>query len=369
MTYPTAKTGILKTKPYVGGDVNPSGVPRRIGLSSNENPLGPSPKAIKAMQEALPKAHLYPSGAANDLRQAIAKHHDIEPTNIVCGGGSEDLLKQIISCYTAPGDEVLFSHYSFRLYFISAHCADAVPVMVPAPNYVPDVDEILNAVTPKTKVVLIDNPANPIGGYIPFSEVKRLHAGLPSDVVLVLDGAYAEYMQGYEEFDAGSQMVEEFENVVMTRTFSKFYGLAGVRVGWCYAPDHMCEILNRNRLPFAANGLAQPAAIASLQDTEYAKQVLGQHTDTLQRFMGDLNSLGLEYINSVTNFVLVRFPDLTSQNAKNAYDYFTNIGISTRPVAGYDLPKWLRISLGTDDQMKTFVQELDKFLNTRRASA
>jgi len=349
------KPGILKITPYIGGDINPPGVTRLVGLSSNENALGPSPKAISAIQENLPSIHLYPSGGAHKLRKVIAKHHHLDPDRIVCSNGSEELIQLLIQGYAGVNDEVLFSQYAFFTFKIFTNCVGATAVETPAPNLSIDIDQIIANITPHTRVVLIDNPSNPIGSLVKSNDIRRLHAALPSNVLLVLDSAYAEYVAD-PDYTAGQDLVEEFDNVVMTRTFSKFYGLAGIRIGWCYAPPNVVDVLHRIRPPFSTNSLAQIAAEAALSDKEYITAVRNHYLEVLPWFMEQLDGIGLNYIPSVTNFVLVKFLD-----SPKVYTYLASKGIIVRPVGNYGLDEWLRISLGRKKDMEQVILALQEF--------
>src|SRR5918998_500201 len=261
---PEPRPGVMQIEAYVPGKSAASGVAKIHKLSSNETPLGPSPKAVEAIRSA-DHLELYPDGSATCLREAIGAKYGLDPKRIVCGAGSDELLSLITHAYVGPGDEGIFSEHGFLVYRIAILAAGGVPVVAPEKDYHADVDAILAKVTPKTKIVFLANPNNPTGTYIPFDEVKRLHAGLPAHVVLVLDAAYAEYVRR-NDYESGLELVATAENVVMTRTFSKIYGLANLRLGWMVAPAHIIDAVDRIRGPFNINGPAMAAGVPALQD-------------------------------------------------------------------------------------------------------
>ena len=245
---PQPNPGILDIAAYVPGKSGAKGT-KIFKLSSNESPLGASPLAVEAYRSNAGSLELYPDGTATVLRDAIASRYGLKPENIVCGAGSDELLQLLAHAYLSPGDEAIYSQYGFLVYPIAIHSNGAVARVAPEKKLVADVDAILNLVTPKTRMVFLANPNNPTGTYLPFSEVKRLHAALPKTVLLVLDAAYAEYVRR-NDYESGIELVSTFDNVVMTRTFSKIHGLAGLRLGWVYCPQHVADVLNRIRGPF-----------------------------------------------------------------------------------------------------------------------
>lgn len=352
------KPGILNIRPYVGGeDIVPKGCQAKVLLSSNENPFGPSPLAIKAIQEQATRGHIYPSGSSRKLREAIAEFHGLDADRILCTSGSEDGLTQLIRAYAGPGDEVLFSRHAFSLYGIVSLAVGATPVPADTSNYNIDVDSLLAAVTGRTKMVILDNPRNPIGSYLSRYEVLRLRQNLPENVLLVLDSAYAEYMT-QEDYTAGIDMVNQFENVVMTRTFSKFYALAGLRLGWMYSSPQIIDVINRIRLPFCCNSLVQEAGMAALSDVAHQEKVRSHNSTMLSWFMGELDKLRLPYVPSVTNFVLTEFQPEGPTSADNVYLYLAREGYIVRPVKGYGLPNHLRITLGLEEDMRALLSLL-----------
>lgn len=350
--------GIYNIKPYIGGeDIIPKGFQSKVLLSSNENPFGPSPKVVQTIQENLSRLHIYPSGSAKILKESIASFHGINPEMVMCTNGSEEGLTLLIRAFAGPGDEVVFSQYAFSIYNIATQSTGATPIKASAPNYTTDVDQILKCVTDKTKIVVIDNPSNPIGGYLPKVEIQRLHNNLRPDILLILDSAYAEYMQA-KDYSPGIELVEQYENVIMTRTFSKFYALAGLRLGWLYAQPRLYDFVNRIRPPFCCNMLAQKCGVAALQDQEHQQKVISHQQEVLLWFMKELDLLNISYIPSVTNFVTAEFAD-----AESVYLRLAQEGYIVRPLKPYQLNNHLRITLGKKEDMEKVIAILASFLN------
>ncbi len=355
--------GILNIKPYIGGeDIIPKGYTCKVLLSSNENPFGPSLRVLQVIKDAAKRAHVYPSGSSRILKEAIAEFHGLDKDRILCTNGSEDGLTLLIRTFAGVGDEVLFSAHAFSLYGIVSLAVGATPVAAPARKYNIDVDALLAAVSPRTKIVILDNPRNPIGSYIGRDEVLRLRQNLPDHVLLVLDSAYAEYMTA-EDYTAGIDLVDQFDNVVMTRTFSKFYALAGLRLGWMYGPAQIIDWVNRIRAPFCCNSGVQEAGIAALVDVEHQDLVRHHQQTMLPWFMDKLGTLGLNYVPSVTNFVLVEFESEGPFTADAVYLRLAEDGYIVRPVKGYGLPNHLRITLGAQKDMEAVVSILESFLD------
>ena len=315
---PTPKPGILEVSLYVGGRSHLPGVERVIKLSSNESPIGPSPKAVEAVGAAAHNLELYPDGSARALRQAIGEVHGLDPDRIVAGGeGSGPLLTLLANAYLQPGDEAVLSRHAFLVYEIITRANSAVPVMVPEKTtnrgIKVDVDAMLAAVTPKTRMVYIANPNNPTGSYLNRDEMARLHAGLPQGVLLVIDAAYAEYVTA-KDYEAGIELVTRNANVVMTRTFSKLYGLAGLRLGWLYAPAAICDVLNRIRGPFNTSALQQQVGAVAVRDREHFWKSVDHNNKWLPWITEEIRKTGLRVDDSAANFVLIHFP----QGDKNA---------------------------------------------------
>src|ERR1051325_11091381 len=278
-TRPQPRKGVLDIDAYVPGKSSAPGVAKVFKLSSNETPLGPSPKAIAAYNEAGRHLEDYPDGAASDLREAIGRAFGLDPARIVCGAGSDDLLNLLARAYLSDGDEAIHNTHGFLVYPIATMGTGAKPIVAPEKNYTADVDAILAAVTPRTKVVFLANPNNPTGTYVPFDEVKRLQRALPPHVLLVLDAAYAEYVRR-NDYESGIELVATSDNVVMCRTFSKIYGLAGLRLGWLYGPAHAVDAINRIRGPFNVGAPSIAAGVAAIADTAHVRSE--EHTSELQ---------------------------------------------------------------------------------------
>lgn len=337
------QSGILEIALYQGGASTLAGQSNVLKLSSNENPLGASDAAKEAVVRASHELHRYPSTDHASLRAAIGEVWDVDPARVFCGVGSGEVLKLLSEAYAGPGDEVLFTEHGFSMYPIYAHACGATPVVVPEKDRVVDVDAILGACTGKTKLVLIANPANPTGTMIGQAEVARLAAGLPKQALLVLDGAYAEFVDG---FDAGKALVEARENVVMTRTFSKIYGLGGMRVGWGYGPQAIIDVLNRIRGPFNLSAAALAAAEAAVRDTAHTEKCRVENARCRDWLANALAEVGVPSDTSTANFILARFADEAEASACD--EHLRSAGIIVRKVAGYGLPNCLRITVGDE---------------------
>jgi histidinol-phosphate aminotransferase len=358
---PAPKPGILDIEAYVPGK---SAAPKGITLhklSSNETPIGPSPRAVEAMQAAAAHLELYPDGQATALRKAIAEAHGLNPANILCGNGSDELLGLLCSGYLAPGDEAIHTEHGFLVYDIYIRAAGGTPVVARETQARADVDAILACVTERTKLVFLANPNNPTGTYLPFDEVRRLHAGLPGHVILVLDAAYAEYVRR-NDYGAGIELVSEASNVVMTRTFSKIHGLAALRIGWMYAPEAIVGALNRIRGPFNINALAIAAGAAAIGDRAHVERAVAHNSQWLEWLTGRLEALGLTLTPSVGNFVLVHFPEETGFGAAEADAYLTERGFILRRVTGYGFPNAMRLTVGSEEANRGVVAALADFL-------
>ena len=360
---PQAKAYIQDMAPYVPGRSKVDGVSKVAKMSSNECVFGASPKAIEAYQGEADSLLRYPDPESVDLRQTIAELHGLPFDQLICGAGSDELLTLLIHAYAGPGDEVIYSQYGFMVYPIQTKAAGATGVPVPnGEGWAASVDGILAAVTEKTKLVFIDNPCNPTGGYLPWAEVERLHAGLPETVVLVLDGAYAECVTA-NDYHAGADLVARAKNVIMTRTLSKQYALAALRVGWAYGPPEIIDILNRVRMPFNVNVHAGKAAVAAIKDQDHLATSKAFNAEWRDYLTAGFNALGLDVVPSQTNFVLVGFPDEEAYSAENAYAYLTEMGFLVRWLPGQGLANHLRITVGTEEQNRAIVDLLRSFLN------
>jgi histidinol-phosphate aminotransferase len=357
---PVPQPGILDIAPYVGGEAKAPGFDKPIRLASNESALGPSAKVIAAYRALADEIFRYPDGNSTALRQALGKLHGIDPARIVCGGGSDDVINLLTSAYAGPGDEVLYGRHGFSLYPIAARTAGATPIAVPEKDLTFDVDATLARVTPKTKLVFIANPNNPTGTFIPREAMKRLHAGLPTSVLLVIDAAYAEFVMR-NDYEPGIELASREPNVVMTRTFSKIYALGGMRIGWCYGSAAIADVINRIRAPFNVSSAAQAAGVAAVEDVAAVDRAR-EHNDIWRPWLArELTALGLALTPSVANFVLARFPGGAAQ-ADAAWEFLRQRGILVRKVGVYHLPDCLRITIGKEDEMHAVVAALAEFL-------
>ncbi|MEY3082104.1 MAG: hypothetical protein RJA94_2089 [Pseudomonadota bacterium] len=357
---PQPKPGILDIAAYVPGKSTAKGA-KVHKLSSNESPIGSSRKAIEAYKAAAGALELYPDGAATLLRNAIAGRFGLKPERIVCGAGSDELLQLIAHAYLSPGDEAIYSQYGFLVYPIAIQSNGATPVVAPETDFLADVDAILARVTARTKIVFLANPNNPTGRYLPFSEVKRLHSGLPANVLLVLDAAYAEYVR-HNDYEAGIELVARSDNVIMTRTYSKIFGLAALRLGWAYCPSHVADVLNRVRGPFNISAPAIAAGVAAISDQEFVERAVAHNEQWLPWMSSELSSLGLDVTPSVGNFVLVHFPANDKHHAHAADAFLQEHGFVVRRMDAYSLPNALRITIGTEEANHGLVACLKAFL-------
>ncbi len=348
--------GIMEIALYQGGASHLDGVRNVLKLSSNENPLGPSDAAKEAVVRASHDLHRYPPTDHAALRQAIGEVWGVDADRVFCGVGSGEVLKLLSEAYAGPGTEIVFTEHGFSMYPIYAHACGATPVVVAEHERVVDVDAILAACTDTTRLVFIANPANPTGTMVGAADIARLAAGLPPQALLVLDGAYAEYVDG---FDAGKSLVETRENVVMTRTFSKIYGLGGMRVGWGYGPQPVIDVLNRIRGPFNLSGAALAAAEAAVRDTDHTEKCRIENAKWREWMATALAELGVPSDTSTANFVLARFTDEAEAKACDAH--LRSEGIIVRQVAGYGLPHCLRITVGDESACRRVVHAVAQF--------
>ena len=359
MSPPKPRPGVLNVAPYVGGLHSVEGIGEAIVLASNETPLGPSERAVRAYEAASRALHRYPDGHATDLRAMLGRSFGCDKDRIVCGAGSDEVIQLLIRAYSGVGDEVLYSRHGFSIYRIFATGVGATPVAAPEKVLTADVDALLSKVTERTRLVFLANPNNPTGSYLPAAELQRLRDNLPAEVLLVIDAAYAEYVNR-NDYTAGIDMVDRHDNVVMTRTFSKIYGLAALRLGWAYCPAGVADVLNRLRGPFNVNEPAQLAGIAALEDTRHIEESQAHNAKWLPWLATTLGGLGLTAHPSVGNFVLAQFPDV--QSADGAYEYLLTQGIITRKLGSYDLPDCLRISIGLESEMRALADALARHL-------
>ncbi|PIW28939.1 MAG: histidinol-phosphate transaminase [Rhodospirillales bacterium CG15_BIG_FIL_POST_REV_8_21_14_020_66_15] len=362
MSAPRPQPGIMEIAPYKGGESKIAGADTVIKLSSNEGAFGPSPAAVRALEGAARSIHRYPDGHAPELRAAIAARYGLEPERLILGAGSDEIINMLCQAYTGPGDVVLYSEHGFLMYGISAMAAGATPVKAPETNLKADVDALLAAVTERTRLLFVANPNNPTGTYLTADEMRRLRDGLRDDVLLVIDGAYAEYVVGTPGYTDGMDMVRAADNVVMTRTFSKMYGLGGARLGWAYVPEAVADVLNRIRGPFNVSIPAQAAGLAAFNDTAFTDMCRAHNDEWLKRTQDALRQIGLFVPDGVGNFVLARFPDTPGRTAEEADAHLKSRGIIARRVAGYGLPDCLRITIGKAEEMEAVIKALREFM-------
>jgi histidinol-phosphate aminotransferase len=352
--------GIMDITPYVGGESKIPGVSRIIKLASNEGAFGPSPKAVAAFTAHAGEMHRYPDGGCTALREAVAARYGLDAGRIVFGAGSDELIGLLCRAYAGLGDEVLYSEHGFLMYPIAAKSASATPVAAPDQGLAADVDAILAKVTKRTRIVFVANPNNPTGTYLPRAELARLRAGLRDDILLVIDAAYSEYID-LPDFSSGLELVDGGANTVMTRTFSKIYGMGGLRLGWAYCPAAVADVLNRVRNPFNVSSAAQAAGLAAFGDTDFVAMVKKHNDEWLPWTAEQVRKLGLEVPSSVGNFILVRFPAAQGRDALSADAFLKSRGIIVRRMAGYGLPDALRVTIGRDDEMGAFIGALSEF--------
>ncbi|MBP1852181.1 pyridoxal phosphate-dependent aminotransferase [Rhizobium halophytocola] len=358
---PVPRKGILDIAAYVPGKEHAPGVARVFKLSSNETPLGPSPHAIEAFRQSVGHLELYPDGQATALREAIASVHGLNTANILCGNGSDELLGLLCQCYLSAGDEGIITEHGFLVYKIQILGSGGTPVVVKEKDCQVDVDAILAAVTQKTKIVFIANPGNPTGTYLPVSEVRRLQAGLPRHVLLVLDAAYAEYVRE-SDYEAGIELVSNSRNVVMTRTFSKIYGLAALRIGWMYAPLDIIDAVNRLRGPFNLNAPAIAAGAVAIRDRDFVETAIEHNLLWLDKLTHAFEAIGLKVTPSVTNFLLIHFPDVDGKRSDDADAFLTSRGYILRAVKGYGFANSLRMTVGTEEANRGVIETLGEFM-------
>lgn len=352
--------GIEEIALYEGGESHLAGRDDVLKLSSNENPFGSPDAAKEAVLRSAHSLHRYPSSDHASLRNTIAEVHGLDPDRIVCGCGSDEILCFLCQGYAGPGDEVIYTEHGFSMYRIYALGAGATPVVASERDRCVDVDAIVGKVTEKTRLVFIANPANPTGTMIGGNEVTRLADSLPSHVLLVLDGAYAEYVDGY---DGGAALVDARDNVVMTRTFSKLYGLGGLRIGWGFGPRHVIDTLNRLRGPFNLSGTQLAAAEAAMRDRAWADQCRKDNARMRIWLSKALADLGVPSDASSANFILARFADEAEANACD--EVLRDDGIIVRRVGGYGLPHCLRITVGGEADCRRVVASISHFRETQ----
>jgi histidinol-phosphate aminotransferase len=363
MTAPTPRPEILTISPYVGGESSIPGVNRSYKLSSNEGAFGVPPLAQKALREVAAETFRYPDGGADRLREAIGKRWDLDPARIVCGAGSDDLLYQLCLAYGGQGRDIIMSAHGFTIYFIAGTYAGSRVIKVPERNLQPDLDAMLAAVSPSTKAVFIANPNNPTGAMITESEMTRFRAALPPEVLLVIDSAYAEYITR-DDYNAGERLVDATNNTVMTRTFSKVFGLGGIRLGWCYGPPGVIDVLNRIRGAFNVSVAAQMAGIAALQENGWVEKGCAHNAEWRPRLAAGIEAAGIKVWPGEGNFVLADFG--VSETANAADLFLRQRGLIVRQVGAYGLPQCLRITVGTAEECGMIIEGLADFMKQAR---
>jgi len=348
--------GIMEIALYEGGKSVIAGREDVLKLSSNENPLGAPPAAQAALAEAAKGLHRYPSTDHAELRAAIGAVHGLDPARIICGVGSDEVLQFVCQAFSGPGDEIIHTEHGFSMYPVLIHMAGATPICVPEAERVVDVDAILAAVTDRTRIVLLTNPGNPTSTILPEGEMERLADGLPETVLLVVDGAYTEYAESY---DGGAALAGSRPNVIMTRTFSKVYGLGGLRIGWGYGPKEVIDVMTRIRQPFNLSVVQLAAAEAAVRDRAWVETCVALNDRQRTLLVGAIRQLGVACDDSHTNFVLARFADAAEATAVDAA--LQAEGIIVRRVTGYGFPEALRITVGDDEQTGRVIAALTKW--------
>ncbi|NVK34313.1 MAG: histidinol-phosphate transaminase [Rhodobacteraceae bacterium] len=357
---PVARKSVMEIAAYVPGKSKAKGATLHK-LSSNESPLGCSPKAKEAIASSVDHLELYPDPASTVLREAIGEVYGLNPDRIICGAGSDEILSLAAHTFLEKGDEAIYSQHGFLMYDIAIRAAGATPIVAPEKNLTTDVDAILGLVTERTKMVFLANPNNPTGTYLPFDEVRRLHAGLPSTVLLVLDAAYAEYVRK-NDFESGMELAATSSNVLMTRTFSKIHGLASLRIGWGFGSASVLDAMHRIRGPFNVTALAQIAGAAAIKDRTFVETAIDHNDRWLAWVTAEAEKLGLSVTPSVGNFLLIHFPDEDGKRATDADAYLLERGCVLRLVGNYGLPNCLRMSIGSEEANKAVIAALTEFL-------
>jgi histidinol-phosphate aminotransferase len=351
VTLPRARPHLDPLRPYKAA----SSVGTKHNLSANEACLGPSPAAVAAAIGAMQSADRYPDGGASALRAAIAERYRLDPERVVCSAGSEELISLIVQAYCAPDDEVLFSQYGFIKYELAARACGAQPVRAREAAFTADVDALLEAVTPRTRVLFLANPNNPTGTCLPDGEVRRLRVALREDIVLVVDAAYAEFVER-PDYGDGLALAGETENTIALRTFSKIHGLAGLRCGWGYGAIELVNVLHKVRGAFNVSSMAQAAAAAAIADEDHVRRAREHNTQWLAWLSDRLARAGLKVIPSVCNFLVVRFADAAA--CQSALVALGRHGVLAMPLTGYRLLEAMRITIGTEAANRAVAEAL-----------
>ncbi|HLR17118.1 MAG TPA: histidinol-phosphate transaminase [Alcanivoracaceae bacterium] len=358
-----ANAGIQKLHPYEPGKPieeleRELGITDILKLASNESPVGASPKAMAAAKEALSELHRYPDGSGHRLKAALAEKFNVWTSQITLGNGSNDILDLIARCWLKPNDEVVFSEYGFAVYPIAALSCNATPVAVPARDYGHDLEAMLEAITDKTRLIFVANPNNPTGTWLTREELDSFLERVPKRVLVVLDEAYIEYVVE-ECFPDGFERIPQHKNLIVARTFSKMYGLSGLRVGYAISSQEIASVLNRVRQPFNVNSIALAAAEAALEDEDHLEYSRSVNTDGLVQIAEGLQLMGLEFIPSVTNFIAFD----CGRAGGPVFEALLKEGVIVRPLAGYGLPNHLRVTVGLAEENERFLNTLKKVLD------
>ena len=348
---------------YMVGISKLDGFEKPIKLSSNESALGMSPMAIEAGMKSIKRGHLYPEVDTARLAAAIGANYRLNPKRMAFGPGSDELLQRIVNAFAGPGEELIHSKNAYMQFPIYAKLAGASPVAADDADFSYSVDAILQQVGDRTRIVLLANPDNPSGTYLSGSEIRRLHQHLPGSVLLIIDAAYEEYAQ-VDDYESGTQLVHEFDNVIVTRTFSKVHGMAGLRLGWCYGPEWVVELITKIGPSFPVNCVAYSAGIASIEDAEFTEKVLAHNERWIHTLTSEFNQLGLTTYPSQTNFLLVGFPLDCGRSAAETNHYLNSNGIIPRQFAVPDYSDKLRFTVGTDAEMYKTIDVMQQFMRS-----
>lgn len=359
--YALANKGVSQLTPYQPGKPiaeleRELGITSSIKLASNENPLGTSPKALQAIQHALAESHFYPDGACYDLKQALAKYLNVDTKQLTIGNGSENILEMIGKAFLNEQSSAVISEYAFLTIPLIIKSFGAKVIAAPADQWGHNVDNMLNAIDETTRVIFLVNPNNPTGTYTNNTDFTRFLNAVPAHIIVVLDEAYCEYIDA-EDYPDAMQFLPHHPNLIISRTFSKVYGLAGLRVGYAISSTEMADILNRARMPFNVNMLAYQAAIAALADQEHVKKTVALNRSGMQQMLSGLQKLGLNYIPSVGNFVTIDVKDGTA-----VYDQLLHEGVIVRALKAYNMPKHIRVTIGTPEQNARFLTSIEKVM-------
>ena len=357
MISPHSFESIYNISPYIGGDITPPGFTRRIVLASNENPYGPSPLVHEAISKYT-NIQSYPSGAATSLREALASFYHIEPSWIVTGNGSEDMLHNLARAFAREGDEIIIPEHGFGVYKIATLAVGATPVIAKRNSFILSVDSILEKITNKTKIIFLDHPGNPVAHYLNNLEVEELLKKVPKNVLVVFDSAYAEYMNKKSDYHSGIEWVKKHPNVVMVRTFSKAFGMANLRLGWLYGQENIVDPINRIRPPFNTTGISQIAGIQALKDFKWVEECVEKNEQNLNLFKIGLEALKVSFLPFESNFVMAHF-----NNAYDVYQYLGKKGVVVRPMNAYNLPNYLRITISLKEHMEECLTVLKECLS------